>query len=78
MLKLHHELDDIARSAAAETLIELMPGVHRKRRRFLVVEGAETGVAISSGFAQLHVIPDDVDDVDGGFQLLFEVHEGAT
>src|SRR5581483_3221449 len=43
VLDLLHEGEDVARGVAPAAVEELARGVHRKRRRLLVVEGAETG-----------------------------------
>ena len=46
----------------------------REGGRLLVVERAQPHVAVGPGFAQPHVFPHHVDDVDRGFQLLLEIH----
>ena len=44
-LGLHHELEDVAALAAAEAVVELLDRVDAERRRALVVERAQPGVA---------------------------------
>src|SRR5205807_734965 len=58
-----HEADRIARLVTAETVVELVVGVDRERRRALVVEGAEAGVAAADP-PQLGVGADERDHVD--------------
>src|SRR5699024_2646236 len=41
ILDLHHELDDVATLATAETVERAVPGAHIERRCPLVVEGAQ-------------------------------------
>ena len=62
LLGLAHERDDIALRAAAEAVVELLDGVHRKARRALLVERTPPDVS-RPGLAQLRAAADDRDDV---------------
>ena len=60
---------------AAEAFVKLMAGMYRERRRLFGVERAQPGVARRAAHVlQAHVFADDFDDVDGGFDLLGEIH----
>ncbi len=72
VLDLLHEGEDIARLAAAKTMVELAHRVHGKGRRFFPVKGAKTGVILRSGFLQRDVIADDPNNVR---LLLYELGE---
>ena len=67
---LHYEPEDIA---ALVTLAETAPGLPVWRNDegggFLVVEGAQAGI-ILSGAAQFHGFPDQVYDIDAGFDII--------
>jgi hypothetical protein len=63
-LGLHHELEDVAALAAAEAVVELLDRVDAERRRPLVVERAQPGVAPLAGLAQLRPRVHQLDEVD--------------
>ncbi len=50
-----------------------MGGVDREGAGFFFVEGAEAGVVLGAGFAELEVVTDDADDVGLAFYELSEV-----
>ena len=59
---LHHEGEDIAGLAAAETVEELPPRMHRERWRFLTMkrtQAKESGTA----FFQIDTLTDNLDDI---------------
>ena len=58
--------------AAAEAVIELLLRADREARCFFAMEGA-TGGVILPGFLQLHVLVDNVDNVDARKQLLNKI-----
>ena len=70
----HEEIDDIAALAAAETVIELPLAIDIERRRLLVVEGAAPHGCGTAPF-QVHILPDDLGDVDPALHFLFEYRE---
>src|SRR5690606_11122290 len=57
--------------ATAETMIKLPRRTNGERRGFFFVEWAETE-KVRSALAQLHIAPDDINDVDPGEQILYE------
>ncbi|CFO05538.1 Uncharacterised protein [Bordetella pertussis] len=57
--------------AATETVIELLGRTDSERRAFFVVKRAKTK-QVGPTLAQLHISPDDVNDVDPGEQILDE------
>ena len=63
VLNLLHETEDVARCSATEAVKELSRGVHRKRRRFFLVKGAQALEVLRSAFAQGHVLAHNADDV---------------
>ncbi|CFE01147.1 Uncharacterised protein [Bordetella pertussis] len=68
---LHQEGDGTAVGAATETVIELLGRTDSERRAFFVVKRAKTK-QVGPTLAQLHISPDDVNDVDPGEQILDE------
>ncbi len=68
------EVEDVAFFVAAEAVVELLGGVHGKRRRFFPVKGTQAGVILSPGFAELDVVADNADDIR---LLLYGVREIA-
>ncbi len=60
---LHDEGEDVALFVAAEAVEVAVGGVDGEGAGFFFVEGAEAGVVLGSGFAQLDVVADDADDV---------------
>ena len=54
------KFEDVARSPASETVIELLTRVDGKRWRALLMERADAGVAIGSGTLDQHVAADHV------------------
>ena len=66
----HHELENVAPLSA---LTEAVPGLavrrNNERRRFLIVKRAQAGI-ILPGAAQFHGLPDKVDNIDAGFDLI--------
>lgn len=78
MVHLLDELEDVAFGAAAEAVKDLHAGVDGKRRRFLGVKRTQAHVALArTGAFEPHLLPDDVNDVDGGLQLPGKVHRKA-
>ena len=63
VLDLLHEAEDIASGIAAEAVKELVAGVHRERRGLFLMEGAQPGLVLRAGFAQLDVLAHNADDV---------------
>ena len=57
------EAEDVAGDSAAEAVEVLAAGVDGKRWSFFAMKGAEAGVVLGAGFAQLDVFADDADDV---------------
>ncbi len=57
---------------AAEAVEVAVVGVDGEAAGLFFVEGAEAGVVLGSGFAQLDVVADDADDVG---LLLYELGE---
>ena len=68
---LGQEVDRTAVGAAAETVIELLGGADRERRRLFIVKRAQTQ-QVCAPFAQLHISADDIDDIDAREQFLDE------
>ena len=58
-----HEADRVTRGAAAEAVVQPVLGVHRERRRALVVERAEARVARSDP-SQIGARANELDHVD--------------
>ena len=78
-LDLHDEFDDVPAGVAAETLVELVRLVDGEGRRLLGVERAQARIARPRArLLQAHVLADHFHDVDGGFQLLDEIHGFRT
>jgi hypothetical protein len=71
-----NEGEDVAGSLATEAVKELADGVDRERGGFFLVEGAEAGVVLGSGFAQADIALDHLDDVGLLFNGLFKVGHG--
>jgi hypothetical protein len=69
--QLHHELEDVAAFAAAETVVDLLGGVNRERGSFFLMERAKTGEILARLF-EAHVFADDADDVR---LLLYTIRE---
>ena len=69
---LHDEGEDVAFFVAAEAVEVAVGGVDGEAAGLFFVEGAEAGVVLGSGFAQLDVVADDADDVG---LLLYELGE---
>jgi len=65
----HQELDGGAMRAATEAMVELLGRTDGERRRFFVVKRAQAK-QVGPALAQLHVAPDDVDNIDAGEQIL--------
>ena len=57
--------------AAAEAMVKLLGGTDSKRGGFFVVKRTEAK-QVGPTLSQLHVSPDDIDDVDPGEQILDE------
>src|SRR5262249_4764793 len=58
-LRLHHEAEDVAVLAAAETVVEAALLAHRERRRLLGVERTEADDR-AAALAERHDVPDDL------------------
>ena len=58
-----YELNDIAALLAAKTIEDLLPGRHAERRRFLLVEGAESEVIQRTLFVEHHIGGNNLNDV---------------
>ena len=63
VLHLHDEGEDVALFVAAEAVEVAVGGVDGEGAGLFFVEGAEAGVVLGAGFAQLDVVADDADDV---------------
>jgi hypothetical protein len=63
VFQLHDEGEDVAFLVAAEAVEVVMRGVYGERACLFFVEGAEAGVVLGAGFAQLDVVADDADDI---------------
>jgi hypothetical protein len=63
VLHLHDEGEDVALFVAAETVEVAVGRVDGEGAGLFFVEGAEAGVVLGSGFAELEVVADDPDDV---------------
>ena len=76
---LHDEGEDVAFFVAAEAVEVAVGGVDGEGAGFFFVEGAEAGVVLGSGLAELDVVADDADDVGLLLDELSEVvgHGGA-
>ena len=77
---LHDEGEDVAFFVAAEAVEVAVGGVDGEGAGLFLVEGAEAGVVLGAGFAQLDVVADDLDDVDLLLDELGEVigHAGLS
>ena len=73
VLHLHDEGEDVAFFVAAEAVEVAVGGVDGEGAGFFLVEGAEAGVVLRAGFAELEVVADDADDVGLLFDGLGEV-----
>ena len=60
---LHDEGEDVALFVAAEAIEVAVGGVDGEGAGLFFVKGAEAGVVLGAGFAQLDVVADDADDV---------------
>ena len=58
-----NKTENVARNAAAKAVIKLPRGVHRKRRRLLVMKGTKPGVVLRPSLLQLDVVADNANDV---------------
>jgi hypothetical protein len=58
---------------AAEAVVDAVGGVDGEGAGLFLVEGAEAGVVLRAGLAQLEVVADDADDVGLGLDYLCEV-----
>ena len=58
---LHDEGEDVALLVAAEAVVVAVGGVDGEGAGPLLVEGAEAGVVLGAGLAQLEVVADDAD-----------------
>ncbi len=63
-LLLLHEAEHVPPGLAPEAVIELLPRIHRERRRALLVERAQPREPVT-GAAQVRIRRDDLDDVRG-------------
>ena len=63
VLHLHDEGEDVAFFVAAEAVEVAVGGVDGEGAGLFFVEGAEAGVVLRAGLAQLDVVADDADDV---------------
>jgi len=63
VLHLHDEGEDVAFLVAAEAVEVVVRCVDREGAGLFFVKGAEAGVVLRAGFAQLDVVADDADDV---------------
>src|SRR5690242_4710522 len=72
----HDEVDDVAFGVAAEAFVELVFFRDRKRRRFLAVERAQSGVAAADTAEPDAIFGDDADYIDLRFEVLREFHQG--
>ena len=58
----HHELEDVASHAAAETVEDLLDRMNRERRGFLLMERAQAH-PVGARLSQLDVVAEDANDV---------------
>ncbi len=72
VFELLDEGEDVAFFMAAEAVEVAVAGVDGEAAGFFFVEGAEAGVVLGTGFAELDVVADDADDVG---LLLYELGE---
>jgi hypothetical protein len=63
VFNLAHKAEHVARSLAAEAVVELPHRVHAERRRFFLVERAQPRVVLRPRLAQPDVALDHLDDV---------------
>ena len=63
VLHLHDEGEDVALFVAAEAVEVAVGGVDGEAAGLFFVEGAEAGVVLRAGLAELDVVADDADDV---------------
>jgi len=63
VLHLHDEGEDVTFLVAAEAVEVVVDCVDGEGACFFFMEGAEAGVVLRAGFAQLDVVADDADDV---------------
>ena len=63
VLDLLDKAENIAGHAAAEAVIELPRGMHRKRRRLLVMKRTKPGVVLRPSLLQLDVVAHNANDV---------------
>ena len=70
---LHDKGEDVALLVTAEAVEVAVGGIDGETAGFFLVEGAEAGIVLRAGLAQLYVVADDLDDVDLGFHGLGEV-----
>jgi len=50
LIEVHDEADGVAAGTAAEAIIELTLGLHAKRRRFFLMEGAAGRIVLAGLF----------------------------
>ena len=67
----HQEGDGAAMRSTTEAVIELLGGADSERGAFFVMKGAQAK-QVGPTLSQLHISPDNVDDVDSGEQILDE------
>jgi|GEM_PF-4079180 len=67
----HQEGDGAAVCTTSEAVIELLGGADSERGAFFVMKGAQAK-QVGLTLSQLHISPDNVDDVDSGEQILDE------
>jgi len=63
VFELHDKGEDVAFFVAAEAVEVVVRRVDGERACLFFVKGAEAGVVLGAGFAQLDVVADDADDV---------------
>src|SRR5690606_30224013 len=68
---LHQEANRRAMRAAAKAMVELLGWADGKRRRFFPVERTQAQ-QVCTRLAQLHMLANNVDDIDPGQQILDE------
>ncbi len=78
VLDLGHKAEHVARSLAAEAVVELAHRMNGERRRLFLVEGAEAGVVLRPRLAQADVALDHLDDVGLLLDGLGEVEHGLV
>ena len=72
VFELLDEGEDVACFLTAEAVVVAIDDVDGEAAGFFFVEGAEAGVVLGSGLAELDVVADDADDVG---LLLYELGE---